>query len=232
MPRAHAHVLALIILMSLLSWMGISEGSTSVLVSVDRYPLWGPWTSMPDGYAYFRDAFVGALISIANAQDGETWGGSVIRPDNTSEYWWPIQFHAQYDGKSNCFVCGNWIGPRCGSNNAKINWYTNVRPDAESGMPCYPTGVWKFNFWNNDVVFATPEFTLLPQIPGVPVFSQTSNTTPYANICKGPLKNGRITCVPCSAIYQVPWTIAAKGCALICAVMVLRYHGVDTGTDG
>jgi hypothetical protein len=226
-------VVAALVFFSLLGEVAPSEASTNIFQGFERYPVNGKaWVPFVDGKAYFRDAFVGGLTMILDATDGEEWGGSVVRPDGSYLYWYPIRFYANYQGKSNCFVCSNWKEPICGSNSIVMRWYTNVRPDADSGLPCYPTGLWRVIFTNNGMAFATPEFTLLPQVPGVPCFSQTSNTTPYANICKGPRKNGRITCVPCGGSYQIPWTIAAKGCALVCAVMVLRYHGVVTGVDG
>ncbi len=225
-------VVAALVFFSLLGEVAPSEASTSVFQGLERYPVNGKeWIPLVDGKAYFRDAFVGGLTAILDAADGEEWGGSVVRPDGSYLYWYPIRFHSNYQGKSDCFVCSNWREPVCGSNSIMMRWYTNVRPDADSGLPCYPTGLWRYSFTKNGVAFATPEFTLLPQIPGVPCFSQgdQQHTLAIPSV-RGRGDNGRITSVRCGGKYQIPWTIAAKGCLLVNAVMILQYHGVTTGS--
>lgn len=224
--RIQLLILVVFLSISLLDWARLCQGSTNVFQGFERYRVNGTWWEpMADGYAYFRDAFVGGLTMISDATDGEEWGASFYRPDGSFLYWYPIKFYANYEGRSNCFVCFNWTEPRCGSNSTVIRWYTDVQ--------CQPTGVWKFYFTNNGVAFATPEFTLLPQIPGVPLLSQGGRSAPYDCICKGPRDAiGRITDVQCSTTYPNPWKISEKGCALVSTVMVLLYHGVTTGIDG
>jgi len=225
MRRKQVLIIGIVALVLLTSWVALANGSTSVFQGFERYRVNGTsWEPMVDGNAYFRDAFVGGVTAIIDATDGEQWGGTMTPPNGLPEQWLPVTFYREYEGKSNCFMRPGWNQPVCGSNSIMIRWYAQVQ--------CQPTGLWRFSFTHNGVVFDTPEFTLLPQVPGVPLLKQGGRTTPYDSICKGDLDEfKRRKSVPCGGKYQTPWPISAKGCNLVCAAMVLRYHGVDTGID-
>lgn len=228
MPRNRFLTFVAVFSLSLLTCLAVAEASTNSFVGFSRFPINGTnFVPLVNNEAFFRDAFVGGETSISGATDGETWSATVTFPGGLPIAFSPVTFHSTFGAQRNCFVSFDFVV--CGTTSIRILWFVNAQ--------CRPTGTWTFSFDNNGAVFASPTFTLLPEVPGVPVLNQGAFAgKKYDNICfvvqVGSDGKSRKVTVPCSTPGATPWDIKAKGCVLVDAVMVLQYHGVTVGADG
>src|SRR5574337_571885 len=216
------------ILLFLFAWVSLAAASTNTFEGFVRWSANGGWLPVVNNEAYFRDASILWVTRISDATDGEPWGASATLPDGTSIQNSSLRFYKQYGGQTNCFV-GFGTGDYCNATSVTVYWPADAQ--------CQPKGVWTWSFTNNGSVFATPQMTLLAEVPDVPLLNQGNFAgKKYDNICYVEQKgaDGKIhkVTVPCSTPGATPWDIKAKGCMLVDAAMVLQYHGVTVGADG
>ncbi len=214
------------------NWVLTNQSTSKITVQdFSRYPAEvgeQQWQPLDDGKAYFRDVFVGLNTYIYSAENGEWWTCKDFPPSGIGDYWPKLYFLSDYNGMEDCFIAdGQWY--RCGSRNMSVIWYRD--------MQCDPTGTWAFTIYENSWTDAvsSKSFAFLPQIKDgeVPLYSQVDNLDHYDHICRPEASSDDVAI--CSAsLYpnQVEYTIGEKGCALVSAVMLLRYHAITTGKDG
>jgi hypothetical protein len=170
---------------------------------------------MSNNTAYYRDAFTGGQTSISGAQDGDRFDASITFPNGTVATFNTVTFASNFNGQQNCFL---FPTPVCGSNNIQIIWF--VQSQCNIGNF---TGRWLAN----GAQFFSGQYTTLPQIPPnkVPLYNQGAYVNAYDTICRTGVQRNVYRCD--GRAGEVPWTIAAKGCAMTSGAMVLSYHGIN-----
>src|SRR5579859_2112330 len=187
----------------------------------------------PDGSgqynAFFRDYFVAGEAVIQNANDGDSFGASVIftPPSGGQMDFPPIVFHASYGGSTNCFVGQSVV---CGGTSLDVFWVGSAQCTDGPGN--------NFQFLINGAQAATsPAFYVHPRIeegnvptPNVGAYAQGDpkwGSEAYNSDCYTLNTNGtRSAPYSCDGrTGEQHFTIASKGCFMSDGAMLLTYHG-------
>ncbi len=170
---------------------------------------------MTNSTSYYRDAFTGGQTFISSAVNGDRFDASITFPNGFIATFNTVTFVSNFNGQSNCFLFPTAV---CGTTSIQIIWF--VQSQCSVGNF---TGKWLAN----GVQFFSGQYNQLPQIPPgkVPLYNQGAFADAYDTICRTGTQRDVHRCD--GRVGEVPWTIAAKGCAMTSAAMVLSYHGIN-----
>ncbi|MDH4238322.1 MAG: hypothetical protein OEW48_02040 [Phycisphaerae bacterium] len=190
------------------------------------------YIKMDNATAYFRDKAVAGYTVLRASANGETWTADAVLPSGSTAHWPIVTFYFEYEGQTNCF---EWVdhGIRktsCGSTILYFTWYYDD--------DCLQTGDWTMTFYNDDVVYYSGQFTVLPEV-------DPQKAPPQFNQCQPPwddldydtwccdinyegecIKNSQHTCD--GRPNESQYVFCNKGCFLSALAMIMSYHGVST----